>query len=398
MNYQRCYLEILDNDPSVDNFKLTATALMDIQEPEEAIQYYEKALEKDSENLNLIREVGHALVMTHDYNRAIKYYEQSLHEDPSLFDLRIDLAELYIKLKAFDDSKRVLIEALKSIKQMKDDIDNKTRNVDTLLLLSKVYLDEDMQGTDWKFKANPDAKQALIEASKTQSKVIEACRELSSDRLDEERDKAAGISFKLGKYYEERDGNQNDAIACFNDCLQRNNQHKEAIVSIARIHQSMGHNDQCEQFCNRVLQIDKSNEEATYMKANLMLMAELTDKAMKSYKDLLDKEPDHHNILGNLIELMRRAGSITDISKYLENAELKTQRSKMAGLNYCKGLYSRYNSEPQKALRELNFARFDNFFGGKAIQNMIEIYLNPANDMIYSSILETDYATTTENI
>ena len=29
---------------------------------------------------------------------------------------------------------------------------------------------------------------------------------------------------------------------------------------------------------------------------------------------------------------------------------------------------------------------------------MIEIYLNPANDMIYSSILETDYATTPENI
>jgi hypothetical protein len=29
---------------------------------------------------------------------------------------------------------------------------------------------------------------------------------------------------------------------------------------------------------------------------------------------------------------------------------------------------------------------------------MIEIYLNPANDMIYSSIIETDYGTTPENI
>ena len=167
MNYQRCYLEILDNDPSVDNFKLTAQALMDIQEPEEAIQYYEKALEKDTDNMVLIREVGKALVMTHDYNRAIKYYEQTLHDDPKLFDLRIDLAELYIKLKAFDDCKRVLIEALKSIKEFKQDIDSKTRNVNTLVLLSKVYLEEDMQGTDWKFKANPDAKQALIEASRS---------------------------------------------------------------------------------------------------------------------------------------------------------------------------------------------------------------------------------------
>ena len=43
-NYTRCYLEILDSDPSVSNFKMVAKALMDIQEPEEAIQYYEKAL------------------------------------------------------------------------------------------------------------------------------------------------------------------------------------------------------------------------------------------------------------------------------------------------------------------------------------------------------------------
>lgn len=166
INYQRCYLEILDHDPSVDNFKLTATALMDIQEPEEAIQYYEKALEKDSDNLSLIREVGQALVMTHDYKRAIQYYEETLKEDPKLDDLRIDLAELYIKLKEFQNSKRVLIQQLTMMKDRTNDLDNMTRNVNTLLMLSKVYLDEDMQKPDWKFKSNPDAKHALIEASK----------------------------------------------------------------------------------------------------------------------------------------------------------------------------------------------------------------------------------------
>ena len=95
---------------------MVAQALMDIQEPEEAIQYYERALERQSEDTNLVREVGKALVMTHDYNRAVKYYETRLQEDPKLLDLRTDLADLYYKLKAFDHSKRVLIEALKYIK------------------------------------------------------------------------------------------------------------------------------------------------------------------------------------------------------------------------------------------------------------------------------------------
>jgi len=104
------------------------------------------------------------LVITHDYKRAVKYYETCLHDDPKLLDLRTDLAELYIKLRAFDDAKRVLIEALKYLKDQKADIDMKAKNVQYLMMMSKVFLEEDMQLPDWHFKENIDAKQALIEA------------------------------------------------------------------------------------------------------------------------------------------------------------------------------------------------------------------------------------------
>lgn len=71
-------------------------------------------------------------------------------------------------------------------------------------------------------------------------------RDMASDRRDDERATAAEIAFKLGKYYEERDGNLDDAISCFNDCLKRsNNVHKDAMVAIARIYQSKGNNDAC---------------------------------------------------------------------------------------------------------------------------------------------------------
>ena len=51
--------------------------------------------------------------MTHDYSRAVKYYETQIAQDERLLDLRQDLAELYFRLKAFEDAKRVLIDALK---------------------------------------------------------------------------------------------------------------------------------------------------------------------------------------------------------------------------------------------------------------------------------------------
>jgi hypothetical protein len=36
---------------------------------------------------------------------------------------------------------------------------------------------------------------------------------------------------------------------------------------------------------------------------------------------LLEKEPNNFNILANLIELMKRAGNISEAQKYLDNAE-----------------------------------------------------------------------------
>ena len=119
--------------------------------------------------------------------------------------------------------------------------------------------------------------------------------------------------------------------------------------------------------CQKIIKLEPSNEEATYMLANLMLMKNQTAQAIQVYKTLLNAQPDNYNVLANLIELMRRAGKINDCQNFIESAETKTQRSKMAGLNYCKGLYSRYKNEPLKALRELNQARFDNFYGESAI-------------------------------
>jgi tetratricopeptide repeat protein 21B len=113
---------------------------------------------------------------------------------------------------------------------------------------------------------------------------------------------------------------------------------------------------------------------------------------------LLEKRPDNFNALAQLIELLKRSGRLKDIPKYLEKAEKAAARSSMAGLAFVKGLYYRYIGEPQNALKDLNIARFDSFFGEASISNMIEIYLNPLNEMIFSSLGETEYNTTTDNI
>lgn len=75
-------------------------------------------------------------------------------------------------------------------------------------------------------------------------------------------------------YYEERDGSNELALQNFHDALKKNPQHMKAMVAIARIAQNSGDNDQSMSYCQKVIQIEPSNEEATYMLANLMLMRE----------------------------------------------------------------------------------------------------------------------------
>lgn len=122
-----------------------------------------------------------------------------------------------------------------------------------LVLMSRVLLEADMQQPGWKMMANHEAKQAIIEARSLQAEVIEMCRNGNADRLDDEREVSGEISFRLGAYHEEREGNFLDAINAYQDCLARKTDHIEAQLALARLHQSTGNNDHCLSQLNKIL-------------------------------------------------------------------------------------------------------------------------------------------------
>jgi tetratricopeptide repeat protein 21B len=49
---------------------------------------------------------------------------------------------------------------------------------------------------------------------------------------------------------------------------------------------------------------------------------------------------DNYEALSRLVDLMRRAGKLEEVPKFLELAENASPRAKVeAGFNYCKGLF-----------------------------------------------------------
>ena len=392
-------MEIIDFDASESNYRLVADALMDIQEPEEAVIFYEKALQQSGDDISLVREIGKAHVMTHDYNKAIRYYETALNDDPKLLDLSTDLAELYFKLKAFDEAKRVIIEAMKSLSSIDDlDITNPKR-VQYTLLMAKIFLEEDVASGEWRFKPNEDASKALYDASEVQDWVVERVREISIDRVDQERKIAANINFKLAKYLEEREGDVEGAIKAYENCIKRDEDHREALFALAKLYLGQDEQDRCIYYCKQLLKINPSDEETCFMLSNLMLLKGDTENALNTFKALLEQKPDNYKALAQLITLFRKAGKTKDAELYIEKAEKNAVRSNEAGLAYAKGLYHRYSGDPQKALKQLNKARFDSFYGVESLVLMTKIYLNPHDEMVYSSKeKQALYKTSPENM
>lgn len=96
---------------------------------------------------------------------------------------------------------------------------------------------------------------------------------------------------------------------------------------------------------------------------------------------LVTKKLTNWTTFEKFIEIMRRTGNLTDVEQFLEQAE-KLCGSNKTGFFYCKGLYEWYSGNLNAALKHFNNARQDVQWRQKAIYNMIEICLNPNDEML----------------
>lgn len=111
--------------------------------------------------------------------------------------------------------------------------------------------------------------------------------------------------------------------------------------------------------------------------------------ALFHFTQLLSKQPTNWTALVRLVEIMRRTGNIEGVPQYLQQAEQLCNK-KEAGLSYALGLYEWYAGNLNAALRNFNNARQDPDWGQQAIYNMIEICLNPDDEMLGEPLIDAD--------
>ncbi|XP_047456224.1 tetratricopeptide repeat protein 21B [Mugil cephalus] len=375
--YASCYREMVEKLPSTHTYLLLGDAYMNIQEPEKAIEVYEQALKKNPKDGALASKIGKALVKTHNYVKAINYYEAALKTEQQGF-LRYDLAELLMKMKQYERCERVLHEALAH--ESVNELPALSDDCRYLVLLAKIQN---------KVDKNEEALLSLQRARDVQAKVLKRVQLEQPDAVPMQRQLAAEICAEIAKHYTSQRGYER-AVKFYKEALVYCETDRKVMLELARLYLTLDEADACQEQCSVILKNDQFNEDATLMMADIMFRKHDYKQAVFHFQQLLERKPDNYPTLSRLIDLLRRAGELDEVPKFLDMAEKNSSRTKFdPGFNYCKGLYLWYTGEPNEALRHFNKARKDNDWGQNAVYNMIEIYLNPDNDIIGGEAFET---------
>ncbi|CAH8497142.1 unnamed protein product [Schistosoma turkestanicum] len=122
---------------------------------------------------------------------------------------------------------------------------------------------------------------------------------------------------------------------------------------------------------------------AAIFMSRLMIVKGDFETASKHLEYVLNKNPCNYEALSSLIDTYRRCGLLSGIPEYLDKAKsLDPQAEISCGLNYCRGLYHFYTNESSVALNYFNRCRKDVDYAEMAIYRMVEICINPDNQLL----------------
>lgn len=114
LGFTQCFKELVQHKPGGESYLMLGDAFMNIQEPDEAIDAYKQALQQNPRDPLLASKLGRAYVKTHQYKKAIAYYKDAITA-PENYGLKLDLAELYLKLKQFKEAEDVLTQEIRTV-------------------------------------------------------------------------------------------------------------------------------------------------------------------------------------------------------------------------------------------------------------------------------------------
>ncbi|CAO4369153.1 unnamed protein product [Caenorhabditis nigoni] len=381
--FAACYRELLKVEPTPGSYSLLGDAFMKVQEPEDAINFYEQALKMQSKDVQLAEKIGEAYVMAHLYSKAVNFYESSMniYKDKNM---RLKLANLLLRLKNYEKCEKILRAPLEREPEPSDTETIQT-HIQFLLLLAECH--EMVENI-------PEAMKDFEKAKSLHNKIQD---KTNTTGLRKEGARICNLQAEL--YYRRHEFPP--AIEVCKQALQFYETDLKSNLLLSRIYKDENKWTLVLQPCQAVLQVDPHNDEANLILADFYYIKSEADHAMTSYITLLNKNPLHWHALFRVVELYCRKGEHHKADEFLNSARDANPRCVTeAGYSVCRGRFEWYTGDQSQALRCYSRAKDSPnvVWREKALYAIIDICLNPENEKILDadSVENAEQKTTEE--
>ncbi|KAJ3271657.1 Tetratricopeptide repeat protein 21B [Terramyces sp. JEL0728] len=355
--YAKCFREVVEKRPTVDSCLFLGDAYLKIQQPEEAIAVYQSALKAYPNQSIFSIKIGSCFAMMHEYSKAIAYYKTIIAKTNDKQQLQTDYTNLLLKLKRYDEANTIIQEVLEQAQP------DSQISKDFKLLMGYAY-----KGSELFAKATA-AFLAAKDATTNHEKLSEICFELGQLAENE-------------KDYEK-------ATLCYVESSQHFQKNTKSFIQLTKLYLKQGNMGSAQAQLNSILSVDPNSTEASVLMADLLFEKAQFESALFHYKQILDQNSGDFQVLAKFIDVSKRMNKLDAVPPMLHaNPKLTPQMRIAAGFFYCKGLYHRHLNELSEAMKSFIQAKKDGVYGEPAIQNLIEIFLNPNNDTVGGEALD----------
>ncbi|OHT14468.1 TPR Domain containing protein [Tritrichomonas foetus] len=363
--YIKCFKQLVASVQNKNSYVLLGDALLKVKRFDEAVVCFHQALSSDPSDQNVALHLARALLIVHDYENALSAYNHAIqvgHNDPHI---QVEYCKTLIKLRRLEDAREAALEAMQTIDSESGDWESQAASAEFSELISLI---------DTKTGDVEQSIEELQDALQIYDRLTAPGRvDIPTDTLSELKQKAAKLYQRCAELATERDDSKG-AVESLEKALALDPSSTKILLALGKIRLEHNENDKCQDICQQLLRIDPNCEDAA-----LMLAEVSQSEGLEDLEEAFLRSPTFYRTLVRLIEKCARAGELERVPLLFEKCPNQDDN----GLNFCKGLYSVYTGNPQKALKLLNNCRNDPDWGVQAMNLIFIIYSNPNRKYVW---------------
>lgn len=146
--------------------------------------------------------------------------------------------------------------------------------------------------------------------------------------------------------------------------------------------------DEAEEKARKVLNLSPGNPKALWILGQVLMAENEIEKGIAGFTKVYERDMTNFTALAMLFMFLRKNGQLNDIKERIKALEEKLGSTNEPGLCFCKGLYFFFRKNPQEALLNFQRAKRNKLYLDHSIMYMIDIYMNPDQDVYFSHLPE----------